>query len=212
MHTTTPGKVLREGSALKRTAILAAARQAFLADGVDRTSMDAIAAGAEVSKRTVYDYYGDKQTLLIAVIDQAVKALGASISSAIDEHLRDVDDLETALVSFAARITTTAIGSSDYNALMRLVAAEAHNLPDLRLEHWSAIEPEDAVAERFAEFDSLGMLAAPRPRLAADHFVALTLSASVYSLGGPAAPAHVDTHRMIVDGVQAFLRAYGPAK
>lgn len=32
----------------------------------DRSSVDAIAARAEVSKRTVHDYFGDKQTLLKA--------------------------------------------------------------------------------------------------------------------------------------------------
>src|SRR4051812_41247107 len=111
MTTTTPGKSVREGSAQKREAILAAARQLFLGDGFERTSVDAIAATAGVSKRTVYDYFGDKRTLLVAVVEQAVQALSAAVGIAIDENLRDVDDLEKALTGFARAITVSAIGS-----------------------------------------------------------------------------------------------------
>lgn len=209
MTTSVAGKPIREGSAQKRAAILTAARKLFLADGVDRTSMDAIAASAEVSKRTVYDYYGDKRTLLLAVVQQAVQGLGATVSAAIDEHLGDVDDIERALVGFASGITASAIGSSDYAALMRLLSTESENLPELNAEHWDGIEPEEAVALRFAEFDRRGLLTAPDPRLAADHFVALTLSRSVYTLGRTPPPVLPDTRQMIVDGVKAFLRAYG---
>ena len=202
-------KPVREGSAQKRAAILTAARERFLADGFDRASMDAIAAGAGVSKRTVYDYYGDKRTLLLAVVEQALATLGVSVTAAIDDHLRDVDDLERALVDFAVGVTATAIGSSDYNALMRLLGAESENLPEMRQMNWENIEPEEAVAERFVELDRRGLLRAPNPRLAADHFVALTLSPSVYALGRAPVVDPAETHRMIVDGVGAFLRAYG---
>jgi TetR/AcrR family transcriptional repressor of mexJK operon len=202
-------KAVREGSAQKRAAILAAARELFLADGFDRASMDAIAAAAAVSKRTVYDYYGDKRALLLAVVEQALAVLGASVATAIDDHLRDVDDVESALVEFAVAITSTAIGSSDYTALMRLLSTESENLPEMRQEHFDAVEPEEAVAERFAELDRRGLLLAPDARLAADHFVALTLSPSVYALGRAPVAAAADTRRMIADGVAAFLRAYG---
>ena len=209
MTTTVAAKTVREGSAQKRAAILAAARSLFLADGFDRTSMDAISASAGVSKRTVYDYYGDKRTLLLAVVEQAVQALGTTVSDAIDTHLTGVTDVEEALIGFADSITATAIGSADYSALMRLLSTESENLPELNAEHWDGVEPEEAVAQRFAEFDRRGLLEAPDPRLAADHFVALTLSRSVYSFGRTPAPAIADTRRMIVDGVRAFLRAYG---
>jgi TetR/AcrR family transcriptional repressor of mexJK operon len=202
-------KAVREGSAQKRAAILAAARELFLADGFDRASMDAIAAAAAVSKRTVYDYYGDKRALLLAVVEQALAVLGASVATAIDDHLRDVDDVESALIEFAVAITSTAIGSSDYTALMRLLSTESENLPEMRQEHFDAVEPEEAVAERFAELDRRGLLQAPNARLAADHFVALTLSPSVYALGRAPMAAAADTRRMIGDGVAAFLRAYG---
>jgi TetR/AcrR family transcriptional repressor of mexJK operon len=209
MTTTPAGKNLREGSAPKRSAIIAAGRELFLADGFERTSMDAIAARAGVSKRTVYDYYGDKRALLLAVVKQAVQALGDTVTTAMNDHLRDVDNIEIALVGFARAITASAIGSADYSALMRLLSTEADNLPELQNKHWDTIEPEDAVAERFVELSTRGLLVTPNARLAADHFVALTLSPSVYTLGRPSVRAAADTEQAIVDGVGAFLRAYG---
>ncbi|OJX75562.1 TetR/AcrR family transcriptional regulator [Leifsonia sp. 71-9] len=209
MQTTTPAKGVREGSAQKREAILAAARELFLADGVERTSVDAIAASAGVSKRTVYDYYGDKRNLLLAVVEQAVDALGAAVTAAIDANLRGDIEIECALTRFAQDITATALGSSDYIALVRLLSTESVNLPELWDKHWNVGEPEDAVAERFAEFDRRGLLVTPDPRLAADHFVALTVSSFASTLGRPIERDEQQTQHLIVEGVRAFLRAYG---
>jgi len=64
-------KVLRSGASPKRQAILDAATQLFLRDGFDRSSVDEIAEAAGVSKRTLYDYFGDKAGLLQAVFDES---------------------------------------------------------------------------------------------------------------------------------------------
>jgi TetR/AcrR family transcriptional repressor of mexJK operon len=205
----TGGKVLREGSAKKRADILAAARTLFLEDGFDRTSVDAISALANVSKRTVYDYFGDKKTLLIAVLKEGGSALMETIRDAIDDNLRDVTDIERALTDFALRISQVTIGSVDYRDLMKLLSKETSNLPAGPLDQLMDDQPEDAVAERFAEFNTLGLLDAPNARLAADHFVALTVGMTVggyavWKLDEPAA------RQVIVDGVGVFLRAYAP--
>lgn len=208
------GKELREGSRIKRTAILRAARELFLADGFDRVSVDTISARAAVSKRTVYDYFGDKRALLLAVIEQAVSGLGIAIDSAIDDTLADVgtaDQLEAALVAFAQAITASAIGSSDYAALMRLMTMEPGNLDRLRAHAFPTSEPEDLVAERFAEFARRGLLEVPDPRLAADVFVALTLSWTTNTVGRRVDADDVTTRRMIAEGVRVFLRGYGAA-
>ncbi|MGP3992152.1 TetR/AcrR family transcriptional regulator, partial [Streptomyces sp. 3N207] len=125
-------KTLREGSARKRAAILTAARELFLADGFDRTSVDAVAARAEVSKRTVYDYFGDKQTLLQAVLDAVGQSLITTIRHTLDDTLTDhteAAELEDALVTFSMRIATDMLGSAEYATLQRLVRAESGHLP-----------------------------------------------------------------------------------
>jgi TetR/AcrR family transcriptional repressor of mexJK operon len=202
-------KVLREGSAKKRADILAAARSLFLEEGFDRASVDAVSARAGVSKRTVYDYFGDKQNLLVAVLRESGMLLLDSIRDAIDEHLTEVTDLEGALTGFAVQITTMTMGSTDYRDLIKLVSTESLHLPGGAVDQWLGDEPEDAVAERFAELGRLGMLDVPDPRLAADHFIALTIEAVI---GGYTSQRLTggEANDKIVAGVRVFLRAYTP--
>ncbi|PMN70226.1 TetR/AcrR family transcriptional regulator [Enterovibrio norvegicus] len=55
-------------SELKREAILRAARQAFHEYGVQNTSMDKLAALANVSKRTVYNHFASKEALVMELL------------------------------------------------------------------------------------------------------------------------------------------------
>jgi AcrR family transcriptional regulator len=55
-----------------RAAVLAAARQLFIADGYAATTMGAVAAAAGVSVETVYKAFGNKPGLVKAVFDVAV--------------------------------------------------------------------------------------------------------------------------------------------
>ncbi|MGC5039146.1 MULTISPECIES: TetR/AcrR family transcriptional regulator [unclassified Streptomyces] len=206
-------KTLREGSATKRAAILRAARELFLADGFDRSSVDAIAARAEVSKRTVYDYFGDKQTLLQAVVDAIGQSMITTIRSTLDETLpgptehTGAAELEDALVTFAMRIATDMLGSAEYATLQRLVRAESGHLPH-RGYNSMADTPDEAIAERFAAFAAAGLLDVPDPRLAADQFIALTFGVALDRLGSANAAEDARVRPLVVEGVRTFLRAY----
>jgi AcrR family transcriptional regulator len=65
---TQPGGLFDRGAQFdaKREKILAAASQLFNRRGVDTTSLDDIAAAVGATKRTLYHYVGDKQTILSA--------------------------------------------------------------------------------------------------------------------------------------------------
>ena len=203
-------KELREGSARKRGAIIAAGRELFLTEGFDHATMNEIAAQAGVSKRMVYDYYGDKRTLFNAVLEQVVLALRAAIQTAIDTHLDHGDDLENSLIGFARSITVTALDSSDYTTLNRLLSLETDPDRDAHSQ-WADAEPEIALAAHFAKLNSAGLLSTPNPRRAADHFAALALGPTVRR---SREPLQTDTERdeALVDGVRAFLRAYRRAE
>jgi TetR/AcrR family transcriptional regulator, mexJK operon transcriptional repressor len=54
----------------KRAAILEAAKRLFTESGFERTSMDAVAQEASVSKLTVYSHFGDKDSLFREAIRQ----------------------------------------------------------------------------------------------------------------------------------------------
>lgn len=203
-------KTLREGSTRKRAAILAAAQELFLADGFDRTSVDAVAARAGVSKRTVYDYFGDKQTLLQAAVDAVGESMISTIRRTLDDTLTGVAEttaLEDALIAFSMRIATDMLGSAEYATLQRLVRAESGHLPH-RGYNSMADTPDEAIAERFAAFAEAGLLEAPDPRLAADQFIALTFGVALDRLGSADATEDTRVRPLVVAGVRTFLRAY----
>jgi TetR/AcrR family transcriptional regulator, mexJK operon transcriptional repressor len=203
-------KTLREGSTQKRVAILSAARELFLSDGFDRSSVDAVAARAKVSKRTVYDYFGDKQTLLEAVVDAAGRSLVTTIQRTLDDTLTDrtdAADLEDALVAFSMRIATDMLGSAEYATLQRLVRTETRQV-SRRGYSSMAHTPDEALAERFAAFAAAGLLDAPDPRLAADQFIALTFGVALDRLGSANAAEDPRVQPLVCEGVRTFLRAY----
>ncbi|MET7413587.1 TetR/AcrR family transcriptional regulator [Streptomyces rubiginosohelvolus] len=203
-------KTLREGSAQKRAAILTAARELFLADGFDRSSVDAVAARAEVSKRTVYDYFGDKRTLLRAVVDSVGDALVTTVRRTLDETLTDRTEaagLEDALVAFSMRIATEMLGSAEYTTLQRLLRSDSGHLSEQDYNPM-ADTPDEAIAERFAAFADAGLLDVPDPRLAADQFLALTFGVALDRLGSANAARDTRVRPLVVEGVRTFLRAY----
>jgi len=65
----------RADAARNRRRILAAAEKLFAENGVSCTSMDAIAAEAGVGKGTLFRRFGDRQGLLVALLDAAERRL-----------------------------------------------------------------------------------------------------------------------------------------
>lgn len=212
-------KATREGSARKRAAVLGAARDLFVEDGYERASVDAIAARAVVSKRTVYDYFGDKAAVFWAVVDAESAALMAAVTAAVEEELEEELEggvaLEAALMAFARRVATQTLFSSPFAVFRRLVVAEAGRVPARTGPPAPAADPEQVLAERFAAYARAGLLDAGDPRRAAEHFSALTflLALDAAPPGAHVEPALVDpaaVDGVLVDGVRAFLRAYVP--
>lgn len=200
----TPGR--RRRSEGKKAVILDAAEALFVADGYDLTGVDAIAARAQVSKRTVYDHFGDKETIFLRVLERVTDALVGMVRAAIDEELAPGRDLRAALTSFAGRIAVGTFPSADYAAFRRLVTRQ-RSVP--RLPEAVRNRPERLLEERFAALAAEGGLVAPDPRLAARHFTALTISLALESINerqGEADPQVID--EIIAAGVDAFLRAY----
>ncbi|WP_339176785.1 TetR/AcrR family transcriptional regulator [Paenibacillus sp. FSL R5-0701] len=205
----TENKKIRKGSSDKRAKIMAAARDLFLSDGFDRSSVDAVAAKAGVSKRTVYDYYGDKQNLLLAVVEESSLAVLDMIEQGISDHLLEFEDMKQALILFCEQIVASANGSSDYMALIRLVTVEAANLPDSFFERLDNAT-EEGIIRRFTEFGQTGLLHVPDPEMATKHFAALTFLLVFNQPRKTEAFEEEQTKRIITEGVRVFLSAYGP--
>ena len=102
---TLPGRSLR-----KRQTILSAGRALFLSNGYQGTSIDQIAASAEVSKQTVYKHFGDKQELLFAIV---TNALDSTVTPFVDRiaALAQTTDLETDLTALARDYLRAVLGN-----------------------------------------------------------------------------------------------------
>ncbi|PRY22341.1 TetR family transcriptional regulator [Pseudosporangium ferrugineum] len=201
----TPGR--RRRSEGKRAAILAAAEALFVTDGYERVSVDAIAARAQVSKRTVYDHFGDKQALFLRVLERVGDALVATIRTALDEELTAGREPRDALTAFARRVATETFPSSDYVTYQRLTSRQ-WALP--QLPEPVRDRPELLLEERFAKLAAEGVIATSDPGTAARHFTALTIRLALDALNAnPGARVREEAIlKIIADGVDAFLRAY----
>src|SRR5215469_1537356 len=87
-------------SARKRQTILSAGRDLFLSNGYQGTSVDQIAASAEVSKQTVYKHFGDKHELLLAIVSDTLDATVTSFLPRI-EKIAATNDLSAELTALA---------------------------------------------------------------------------------------------------------------
>lgn len=76
----------------RRQRIMAEAAIHFLRDGFERTSIDRIAAGARVSKQTIYEYFRSKEDLFDQVVRAELRelpaeglAVGGNVQAALDD-------------------------------------------------------------------------------------------------------------------------------
>ncbi len=69
----------------RREQLLAVSRGLFAEKGFEGTSVEEIAARAEVSKPVVYEHFGGKEGIYAVVVDREVQALTAALSGALDE-------------------------------------------------------------------------------------------------------------------------------
>lgn len=195
----------------ERDAIARAALTLFASDGYERTSVDAIAAEAGVSKRTVYSHFGDKESLFLAVVRETYEGMLARIGEIVSLVQWD-RDLLGALTSCVTEITRSIVRAPDRATLARLLMAEAPHFPDvIDLLHTREIAP--IIAEPLERLAAAGRLAVIDARQAAEHLAALTLGqVSTRSLMGTVPLGEDEMARLIAGGVQVFLRAYAPPR
>jgi AcrR family transcriptional regulator len=200
-------------STRKRRAIVDAATATFLEHGYRGSSMDAVAAAAQVSKQTVYQHFRDKERLFREVIAATVQAASDPVHEEV-RGLAGAGGLERELRDLARRLLSLVL-QPRMMRLRRLVIAEARQFPELG-RHFYDLGPGRtiaALAEAFAELGRQGRLAVPDPHLAASQFNWLVMAAplnEVMLLGEDALPSARRLNRWADDGVRTFLAAYGP--
>jgi len=197
---------------LKHDAIAAAALVLFARDGYERTSVDAIAAEAGVSKRTVYSHFGDKENLFLVVLRDTHDTMRERVSDILDRNLRDTDDVRAALTTCIREIVRTITRAPERATLLRLLIAEAPYFPAL-LDLWQNRGIVPLIAEPLAKLAASGLLDTDDAGLAAEHLSALTFGqVSNKSMMGTVELTDSEADRIVTIGIAAFLRAYAPAR
>jgi len=196
----------------KRLAIIDAATRLFVGAGFGATSMDAIAAEANVSKRTVYSHFENKEALFAGVMegmcarqktdDVCPLNCGEEVSSAPPEVM---------LKRMAVHLLTM-ITSAETNELFRVVMGEAGRFPELGRTFydngpgWVIAAVTDYVKNRNAE----GVMDVADPELAGRQYLALVVDPLKLelTLGIKQPPTAVEIEQVADDAVCAFMKIY----
>lgn len=119
------GRALRRPrmtGAARREQLVAVGRSVFAAKGIDGTSVEELAATADVSKPVVYEHFGGKEGLYAVVVDRELRALTEGTTTALTAGGTDRETIERAALALLDYIE----GSPDgFRILVRDVSGEA---------------------------------------------------------------------------------------
>ena len=200
----------RRVSVDKRRSILDAAAPVFGEFGYERSSIDAIAAAAGVSKPTIYSHFGSKEQLFRESVADSARTLNADSLAAV--HVLDVRPAgwRPGLEKLALELSGCQ-RSECASALNRLVNAEVGRDPSVfRTVRAAGYEPiVQALAGRLAMLGNAGLLEVPDPVLAAKQFCALIhVDLPDLTALGTQPVADAVVRSSVISGLETFLRAY----
>jgi AcrR family transcriptional regulator len=197
----------------KRASILAAARAVFTREGYAGASMDAVAAEAGASKRTVYQYFADKEELFAATVLDTVDR-GYEYFKPHILALAETDDIEQGIRD-QARSTILGLMNPELLKMRRLVIAEAERFPEIGREFYerSWVRTLALFADTLRTLTDRGLLAVEDPDRAAYIFTWLVISIpanKVAFLGDSAADPPDELIAQADEAARVFLAAYRP--
>lgn len=190
----------------KREAIIQAAIDEFLANGFAATSMDRIAARAEVSKRTVYNHFPSKEELFSGILLQ----LWETSERKLDKPYRADRPLREQLRELL-QSKMDMLNDSCFLDLARVAIGEAIHSPErarTMIGRFGEREEHVTVWIRAAQAD--GKLIAVDPAFAATQLQGLIKAFAFWpqiTMGQP--PLSAETQHQVVDStVDIFLAHY----
>ncbi|HEY6483873.1 MAG TPA: TetR/AcrR family transcriptional regulator [Steroidobacteraceae bacterium] len=195
---------------VKRTALIAAARQLFLAKGVDVATMEEIATHAKVSKATLYANFADRSALLEAVIRTESQRV---TSDDYPEEAKALG-LETTLRHFGLRLLTFLTDPQRVEFDM-LIAGATKQRPELARRFFEAGPGRGraALVRLIATGVRQGILAIEDPLEAAGDLLGLwqgfTRIEATFRYRNT--PGREELRKRAARGVRLFMRLYAPS-
>jgi TetR/AcrR family transcriptional repressor of mexJK operon len=199
-----------------RAAVVDAARTLFLLKGYAGTTMEEIAALAGLTKRTLYNNYGDKDALFIQIVVD-VTAYAEEFARGLREEFTigmNPANLPAVLDDLGRRLAL-GIVRPEVIALRRLLIGEARAFPALAREYFDRAPGQvlDALATGFKHLGQVGLLRVADTRRAAAQFAYLVAGEPLDRavLVGTTPPrAHIIACAR--EGVETFLARYGAVR
>lgn len=191
----------------KRAAIIDAARQEFLARGFRDTSMDLIAERADVSKRTVYNHFANKEALFKAVTASLIAEMHLAITTVYDP-----DQALKKQLTEIAKSEVELITSHAYLAMFRTVLVESFASPGLVQEIMDELpEGQDPLERWIQKATNDGRLLVSDRRIASRHFYSLLKGSFFWPViaGYAEVPRGRTRNAIINSAVDMFLSYYG---
>ncbi|HVX45608.1 MAG TPA: TetR/AcrR family transcriptional regulator [Mycobacteriales bacterium] len=197
----------------KRRDLLDGALAVFARDGYSRAGIDAIAAAAGVSTRTIYNRFGDKAGLFRAVIVDSAERVAEAQVAVLQRQLGKIVDIEADLIEFGRIWNTIRPEFADHFALVRQINAEVGHVPAAALNAWQQAGPlrvRKELARHLQNIADQGHLRFEDSDLAAAHLIALVSGDITNRTFHGARPLPKKEMLRISDaGVRAFLNGYG---
>src|SRR5215510_1193556 len=198
-----------------RAAVVDAARTLFLRKGYAGTTMEEIAAAAGLTKRTVYNNYGDKEALFTQIVADVI-AYAEEFARGLHEEFTvgiTAANLRAELGDLGRRLAL-GIVRAEVVALRRLLIGEAREFPALAAEYFERAPGQvlDALATGFEHLGQVGLLKVADAKRAAAQFAYLVAGEPLDRavLVGTIPPKdHVIACAR--EGVETFLARYGVA-
>lgn len=202
------GRPTREEAERRHEELLNCALDIFLERGYEQATTLDIANALGMSKRTVYAYYKDKETLFKAAVQRSIQRYTVPI-----ENLRALatDDLTTTLIA-VARLRITNVSTPEGIRLQRILTSQAYRFPELiRSLFLVATRPTVLfLAELFDQLNAEGKTSITDTERAAVSFLTLVVSGPVRIITAGERPSDEELEEQILFSVQLFLKGILP--
>ncbi len=192
----------------KKRCIIDAAHQEFCSNGFDGASMARVAKLAQVSKPTLYQYFGDKEGLFAAVLDEGRKHLVAPLFSSEGSLVERLWVFSWSYADFVLR--------EDMLSLARLILGEATRRPGsaAAYHHGGPGKAFSGIVAFIQECVDSGSLSVTNAELAAQDLWSLILSGprDYYLHHVNERPDRGALLQSITHGLRGFLTLYSTSK
>lgn len=195
----------------RRSEILDAALHVFLESGYSGATIDLVVARANASKATIYSYFGGKEGLFIAIVEERTEQV---ISCLFAQDLSDAD-IPCALAQIARRLLMASM-TPEAIGIYRLILSEGFRFPDVARTFYRLGPDRVAghLARILADWRDRGLIVIADPQLAATQFLTVALGElHLRTVAGlPPAPEHLDAaiERNVRNAVEPFWKHVRP--